>query len=187
MGENYPIFVRHKLHQIALYFLRLLFGGQAEAFGQSRDVRVYDDAGGDAEGVAENDVGSFARDTGQQQQVFNIFRHASLILFTDETARALNGLRLVVIKTRRAYVLLKLCLRYAVIIFRAAIFPEEISGHDVDALIRTLRRQNGRNQKFKRIRVIERATRLRVLRFEPPDNLERSLFLFAYYQGMGSF
>jgi hypothetical protein len=35
--------------------------------------------------------------------------------------------------------------------------------------------------------VIERATRLRVLRFEPPDNLERSLFLFAYYQGMGSF
>src|ERR1044071_114754 len=116
MRENYPIGARHKLHQIALYFLRVLFCRKSEAFGQSQDVRVNDDAGGNIEGVAENNVGGLTRHAGQQQQVINIFRHASLILLTDETTRALYGLRLVPIKSRRANVLLKLCLLYAVII-----------------------------------------------------------------------
>src|SRR5438067_8923849 len=105
--------------------------------------------------------------------------------FVDDSTCALNRSGLVAVKTCRADVLLKLCLRDAGIIFCATIFPEEIGGDKVDALVCALRRENRCDQQLKRVCMVERATRVHVCALEQADEMSCALFLFA--AGLRSF
>jgi hypothetical protein len=66
------------------------------------------------------------------------------------------------------------------VIFGATVFPEQVSRHDVDPLIRALRREDRRDQQFKRRRIVQRTTRVRVGALELTDDLARTFLLFNH-------
>ena len=102
-------------------------------------MRINDDAGSDTVGVTKHDIGGLARDARQSEKVFKRVGHAALILFVDETASALNGFRFIAKETRGVNIAFKLSRRDFEVIFAAAIFSEQISGHQIDALVSALR------------------------------------------------
>ena len=57
-----PLFLRHQLHQVLLNFFRCPMFCEAESMRQSPDMGIDDHADVDVEGVAEDNVGSFATD-----------------------------------------------------------------------------------------------------------------------------
>src|SRR5215210_4991773 len=67
--EVYPVGLWDESVEVALDLLGRLLLREPEARGEPRDVRVHDDARGDAEGVAEDDVGRLARDAGKLKQL----------------------------------------------------------------------------------------------------------------------
>ena len=70
MAPEGPGVLRDLFDEVFLDFDRVGVFGQPEAFAQARDVGVDDDAGFDAVGVAEDDIGGFASDPGEMGEGF---------------------------------------------------------------------------------------------------------------------
>src|SRR5262249_39441996 len=68
VAEHRPLFRRDQFHQVALDFFGVRMFGEAHAAAEAENVRVHGDAG-DAEGVAEDDVGGLAADSGQRDKL----------------------------------------------------------------------------------------------------------------------
>jgi hypothetical protein len=84
VGDVYPIFAGDEGHQVALDFDGVVGGGEAEALGEAANVGVYDDTFGLAIGVAEDDVGGFAGDTGKGEEGGHLGRNfATVFLFKE--------------------------------------------------------------------------------------------------------
>src|SRR5215211_2562134 len=77
-------------------------------------------------------------------------------------------------------ILLKLVRGDFQIILRLLVLPKQISRNDVDALVRRLRRQNRRNQQFKRVRMIERGLCVWISSLESPDDIACAFFEFLH-------
>ncbi len=60
-----------------------VLGCEVEAFGDSFDVGVDDDAGVDAEGVSEDDVGGFAGDSSEGEEFFHRARDLAAEALAD--------------------------------------------------------------------------------------------------------
>ncbi len=142
-------------------------------------MRVHDDAGGDAERVTQHDVRRLSRDAGKLKQFFHRLRHASAVPLADHLARALNRLRLVSEEACRVYVALKLGGGRGRVVLPRTVFSEEVCGDEVDALVRALRGEYRRDEEFERARVVEAATRVRVLLLERRDDAAHALLLLG--------
>src|SRR5437867_2108512 len=101
-------------------------------------MRIHDDAGSDAEGIAEHDIRRLARHARQAEQLIKCRWHAAFESLADEAASALNRFGLVAEKAGGVNVALHFRARRFDIVFAAAIFSEQIRSHQVDALIGTL-------------------------------------------------
>lgn len=60
VSQRGPLFLWDDSAELLLDLVLLVAGGQAEAIGHPCDMGVYRDPLGDAEGVAEDDVGGLA-------------------------------------------------------------------------------------------------------------------------------
>src|SRR4028118_2432679 len=69
--EDRPVPLRDRLHEVPLYLLRVVVGGEPEPVGEPPDVGVDHDALVDPEGVAEHHVGGLAPDAWQGHEVFH--------------------------------------------------------------------------------------------------------------------
>ena len=96
MREGDPVILGNDLHQFLFDFLRRVAFGNAQAAGDAEDVRVDDYAFGFAEADAEDDVGGFAGDTGDGDELGEGLRDLAAELGDDFAGGTLNGFGLVV-------------------------------------------------------------------------------------------
>ena len=69
--------------------------------GQSRNVRIHDDTGVDAERVSEDDISGLSPDAVEVRQFLHRARYLAAVLFHECAAAILDALRLVVKKASR--------------------------------------------------------------------------------------
>src|SRR5215207_3370945 len=129
--EEHPVALGDEFHEVALDLLGRGVRGEREASGEARDVRIDDDAGGDAEGVAEDDVRRLARDAGEPEQLLHPLGHAPAVVREQHAARALNRLRLVAEEAGRADVVLKLGGGRVRVVLAAPVLAEQAGGDEV--------------------------------------------------------
>lgn len=138
MGETNPAILWYDLHQFLLDFLWRIALGQAEAAGDSKDVRIDDHPFGFAEADAEDDVGGFASCAGEGDELSEGFGDLAGEVGDDFAGRALNGFGLVAEEAGGLDYFLDLdeCgLRHFLLSGEAA---EELGGHHVDADVSAL-------------------------------------------------
>jgi len=157
VGELYPAVFGDDLFEVLLDFDGLGVGGELEAAREAKDVRVDDDAGGDAVPGAKDDVRGLARDAGELRHLVDGFGNFAVefvhedtrggndvLCFGTEEARALDDLldgRRVGFRER----------------FGGREEPEEFGRRLVDADVCGLRGEDGGDGQLERVAVVERA------------------------------
>ncbi len=99
MGEVEPVLLGDDAHEVLFDFDGVFAGGPAETAGETADVGVYDEAYYDAIGVAEYDVGGFAGDAGQGEQLFHGARDFAAIVGNQTLGGAAQVFGFVAVKS----------------------------------------------------------------------------------------
>lgn len=162
MGKKNPAILGNDFHQVLLDLFGIGILCQIKTLGKALDVRIDDDAGGDAEGRTENDVCGLARDAGKGKQFVHGLRDFAVEFPDDFFAGADDGFRFVAEKPRGANVIFELGgIRIGKILGRG-IFREESLCDDIHALVRALRGKDCGDQQMKRAVVMQFACRCRI-------------------------
>ena len=148
VGEDGPVFLRHYLHEILFDLHGISTLREAEPVRDAADVGVDDDAFVHAEGVAKNDVGRLAADSGQRHELPHGARNLSGVLLHEGAGHAPQGAGLVTVETRGTDVLLELLGGGVGVVFGLAVLREEALRHPVHLHIRGLGREHGRHQEL---------------------------------------
>lgn len=98
VGELNPAVFGDDLFEVLLDFDGLGVGGELEAAAEAEDVRVDDDAGGDAVPGAEDDVGGFARDAGKFEHLVHGLGDLAVELVDENSGGADDALRFVAVE-----------------------------------------------------------------------------------------
>lgn len=165
-----PFFARERTHEIGFDLGLGRGAGEAEPSADPHHVRVHRHSFVDSVRRREDDGRRLAPHTPQRQHVFHCLRHFSVKTVDKRPARFPYGARLYSVRTAAVDIPLQLRKRGAKIILGCPVFFEERLRDQVHAFIRALSRKNGCNQKIKRSRMAERASRVGVHFFEPPKD-----------------
>jgi hypothetical protein len=92
--EHGPILLRDDRHEVVLDLHRVFMLGQAHAARQPADVCIHRDARY-AEGIAQDDVGRFAADPWQDNQVVQAVGDRAAVVLDESLAAGLDVARLV--------------------------------------------------------------------------------------------
>ena len=176
MAPQRPGIARHDAHEILFDFHRIAVLGQSEPLAQSADMRVDDHAGFDPVGIAQDDIGRFPSDPGQDGQRIEIARNFPLV-FVDQTGRGgADVFRFVPVKSRRADEVLQIGRVGTGHASRIGVFFEQRGCDHVHAHVGALRGENRRDEKFERVAVNEFAVRVGI---GPPQNAQDVVRAFA--------
>ena len=88
VGELDPAVLWDDAHEVLFDFDGLGVDGELEAAGEAQDVGVDDDARGDAEPGAEDDVGGFAGDAGKLEDFFHCLGDFAVEFFDEHAGGA---------------------------------------------------------------------------------------------------
>jgi len=127
---------------------------KAESLRQAHDVSVDADRL-PAEGVAENDVGSFAPHAGKRHKIVQPIRHFAPVACDDFATAVVNRLGLVAVEIDFMNLFLEYRKRNAGVVFGRSIIFKQRDGNLIDEVVASLRREDQRDQQFKRIGEIE--------------------------------
>jgi len=108
VGEHRPDPAREELHQVLLDLDWRDLLREPHPTGQSLDVRVDDHAFVDPKGVAQDDVGGLAADSGKSGEFFHVAGEFTVMLVKEGVGHADQVAGLVAEKPRRADHLLQL-------------------------------------------------------------------------------
>jgi hypothetical protein len=125
-------------------------------------MRVHNDAVGDTEGCAENDISGFASDPIELQEFGHRARDMSAVLFGDHLATIADGTGLIVEETCGADERFKFARRRGREIDSGAVLIEQRGRDHVDTYIGALRTENGGDQKLERVVVMQCAAEIGV-------------------------
>ena len=174
VAKQRPPLARHEALQGEFDFLRRLLFRQTEPRGQTRDVRVHDDAVIEAEGVPQNDICRLAAHAGERDEFRHLVRDCAAVFFDERTTGRLNVLRLVPVKADAPDVgheLVGIPLR---VVRRRAVLLEQFRRDEVDLFVGALRRQNGGDEQLQRVGKIQLAVGVRVRPLQPGDDLSEA-------------
>ena len=136
---------------------------EVEAAGDALHMRVHHHTGGNPERRSEYDIGGLARRSGHGQQVFHGPRDCTAEISEDGPRRADHALRFVVEETGRSGGPAPSRPGWRGRSRAIVGYFGEQSGRDlVHALVGALRREDGRDQQFPGVAVVERTGRLRI-------------------------
>jgi len=143
-----PVILRDDFHQVFFDFDRVGVFGQTEALAQAGHVGVDHDAGFDAVGVAEDDVGGFASDAGQMGERFEVSGDFAVM----EPDQSLGGgdevFRFVAEETGGADEVFDVLLLRGGEGLGVRVFPEERGCHQIDAHVGALRGEDGGDEEL---------------------------------------
>ena len=150
-----PGVLRDLFDEVFFDFDRVFLLGQTEALAQAGDVGVDDDAGFDAVGVAEDDIGGFASDAGEVSEVVEILRNFT-VMFPHEGFRGGDEiLGFVAEETGGADEVFDVFLFGGSECFGVRVFFEKGGRHHVDAHVGALRGEDGGDEKLEGPLVVE--------------------------------
>ena len=104
------------------------------------------DEAGRVVGVAEDDVGGFAADAGEFDELVHIVRHLAVVVICDGLAGGFDIFGLVAEEAGRFDVLFELLGGCLGVICGRAIFFEQVFGDDIDPLVGALGREDRGDQ-----------------------------------------
>ena len=153
--ERVPFEIGENLHQVAFHLDGIGLVRESQAVRHALHVRVDDHTDMRAERVAEDDVGRLASDAGQREELLHGPRDLAIEFVEDAGGHPLKALGLVPVETGRAYRLLELFPVHLRIIAGRPVALEKIRRDAVHALVRALRREDGRHDQLERIGPVE--------------------------------
>lgn len=83
MGEHDPFVLREELHQFSFDDLGVVGFHESEEVGESGDVGVDNDSGGDTEPCSEYNAGGFSADSGELDEFIERFGDVSAVAFNE--------------------------------------------------------------------------------------------------------
>jgi hypothetical protein len=140
---------------------------EAEALGETADMRIDDDAFIFIEGVSEDNIRGFASSSGECGEGFKGGWHFAAMLGNEGGTHGAEVFRFVAIETGGADEGLEVLLRNGGVIGCGAATLEEVLGDEVDALVGALRGEDGGDEELERVRVVELAMGIGVDGWEP--------------------
>ena len=91
MGEEGPVLLGDDFHECLFDFDGIVLPGQSHPAGKTTDVGIDDDAFGEVEGVAEDDIGGLSAHSGQLVQVLHGLRHLSAVIPDQSRGATADG------------------------------------------------------------------------------------------------
>lgn len=188
MAEVDPISFGQQRHQIALDFDWVFFLGQAQTATESRHMRIDDNAGRQAVSRAKYDVCRFSSNARQRDQGVQILGNFAAVMRSNRRTTGADVLGFIPKKASASNQSLKFHNIRGGILGGRPILGEQGRSDEVNPLVGTLSRENGGNQQFQRIAVLQSTNGVRVGRpkhfYQPPsmallirrgEHLERTL------------
>jgi hypothetical protein len=151
MTEEDPFSPGQVFHQLPLDLVRLRLPREAEPSGDPLDMGVHDNAFGLTERDSQHDVGCLSSDSRQPEQGLHVLGNLAAVFAVDDRGGLPDVFRLVAKEPGRVDQFLE------VFRFRARegpsrpVAPEKRRRHHVDALVRALRRKDGRDEELERV------------------------------------
>lgn len=143
--------------------------GQPESLAQASDVRVDHHTGVDPVGIAEDDIGRFSSDAGQDSQGIEIGRNFPPVFFGQSGRGGADVFCFVPVKPRRADEILQIGRVGPGHASRIGVFFEQRGRDHVHTHVGALRGENCRDEELERTVMNEFAVRVGV---GPPQNTQ---------------
>ena len=144
---------------------------EAEALGETADMRIDNDAFVFIEGISEDDIGSLASRARECGEGFEGGWHFAAVSGKQSGTHGTDIFRLVAVETGGADEGLEFLLRNISVVGCGAAALEKVFGNDVDPLVGALRGEDGGDEKFERVGVVKLAVGVGVDGREPFQKL----------------
>ena len=144
-----------ELDEVFFDFDRVFLLGQTEALAQAGDVGVDHDAGLDAVGVAEDDVGGFASDPGEMGEGFEFAGDFASVVVDEGLGGGADIFRFVAEEAGGTDEVFEVFLARGGHAFGVRVFLEEGGSHQVDAHVGALRGEDGGDEELEGAVVVE--------------------------------
>ena len=148
MGEADPTVLRQDAHQFLFNFLRRVSLGEREAARNAEDMRIDHNPFGLLEADTENDIGSFARRSGDGDQFGESLRNLTAEIRYNFERCALQGFGFVVEEACGADEVFQLGQGRFGHGLRSREATEQLRRHQIDSNVGALRGEDGRDQQF---------------------------------------
>lgn len=175
VAEIGPSGAWEKLDEIFFDFDRIGIPGEAEPGGETSDVGVDDDAIVDGEGVAEDDIGGLASDSGQGGEGGHGAGDMAVVEFADLRGGGADVAGFVAEESGGVDEGFELFLRDGGKGLGGGAADEEGGGDHVDPLVRALRGEDGGDEELERVGEGEFAVRIGVDAREADGELRGAL------------
>ncbi len=130
---------------------------EIETLGDAGDVSVDDDAASDVEAGAEDDIGGFAGGSGDGEEVFDVGGDFTVEDGEDALGGGDDVFGFIVVEAGGVNVLAHFLLSGGGEVFDGGVFGEEGGGDFVDAFVGALGTEDGGDQEFPGVGVVEGA------------------------------
>ena len=177
VGRSRPALRRHRRAQLLLDDDRIVRLGDADAVRDAQHVTV-DRQPGNAEGVAEHDVGGLASHSRQLDQLLHRLRHFAAVIRDQRLRHAEERFRLGAEESGRVNLRLELRRCGPGERARVGVALEQCRRHRVDERVGGLRGQDRRRQQLERRREVQLGVGAGMLRLELVEDLARLSWRF---------
>lgn len=168
--ERRPLCSGEEALELRRYLFGIIVASETEASRQTPHVRVHDNPRGDAEALAEDDLGCLTPDTGQRNEGIEIGRYLAAVFFRDDFCSGAQRRSLSAEHSGRPDHLFQLVLTGTRQVGWTRPTTEQHGGHLIDTLIGALRREYGGYQQLPRRSMDELGLGAGVLAGQKLDN-----------------
>ncbi len=179
MTEQGPLGSRQQFDEGEFDFFGGFFTREAESQGEARDMRVHHDAVVKAKGVAEDDVGGFAADAVEGDELLKGLRDFPAVEFEELVAGGLDIAGFVAVEADAFYFRFKNGRVGVGVIGGGAIFLEKGCGDDIDLFVVTLGGKDGGDEQFERVAIVEFAMGVGISLFQGGEDFFEADFLLV--------
>jgi len=168
--------LRDDLHQVLFDFGGVSVCGEVEALGEAGDVGVDDDADVLVEGISEDDVGGFSTDAAEGGELLHGVRNLAVVFLDDVGGGAADGGGFGAEEAGGLDDFFDVGLGGFGERFGSGIFFEEDGGDDVNADVSALGGEDGGDEEFIGVAVVESAFGVRIELLEFGEDLGGACF-----------
>ena len=167
MAEEGPGIAGEELDQVLLDADGVAEFCESQALGETAHMGVDDDTFVFVKGISEDDIGRLASRAGECGERFEGGWHFAAVSGQEGGTHGADIFRLVAVEAGGADEGLEFLLRNLSVVGCGAAALEEVFGNDVDPLVGALGGEDGGDEEFERIRVVELAVGVGVNGREP--------------------
>jgi hypothetical protein len=182
MGEEGPVVLGDDFHQVLFDFDGIGVCGEVEALGEASDVGIDDDADILVEGVSQDDIGGFSTDAAEGGEFLHGLGDLAVVFLDDVGGGGADGGGFAAEEAGGLDDFFDVGLGGFGECFGGRVFFEEDGSNHIDAHIGALGGEDGGDEEFVSIAMIERAVGVGIKALEFGENLGGAgFFLFKRF------